>query len=420
MNRFGKIGLMLMAFVVMTSDLMAQPYATGYKKPANVEALRARSKAKFSAHLASLPVANERTWDSVALGLVNPIKNQASCGSCWDFAGIGVIESAFAKATGHVPVLSEQYILDCLRTGACNGDDYSTVFYAAKQTGVPSTADYGPYTSGSGYTYACKYKTSMKMNKIDDWGYCDPNNNGGIAPTQDIKNCIKAYGVAGTAIAADGAFQSYRSGVFTGNARGINHEVILVGWDDDKGAWLLRNSWSQSWGQNGYCWIKYGANSVGTEATFAYVEPAPSPEPPIPVPPVPPTPPVPPQPPVPPTPPVPPQPPIPSVTVYSGVLTGLVGRQPMSGTAMVTVNADGTLTMKFQGQAGARTLSGASNMSSVMPPHAQECQSCQVDPQASQPCQVSVQSVQTTVQTSTMTRRDQRRFDRQVRRGSRF
>jgi hypothetical protein len=69
--------------------------------------------------------------------------------------------------------------------------------------------------------------------------------------------------------------------VFNGNSRQINHDVALVGWDDAKGAWLLRNSWGD-WCDGGYCWIAYGANCVGTEPVFATV---PSPEPP-PAPPV--------------------------------------------------------------------------------------------------------------------------------------
>jgi cathepsin K len=44
--------------------------------------------------------------------------------------------------------------------------------------------------------------------------------------------------------------------------------VLLVGWDDAKGAWLLKNSWSSQWGINGFMWIKYGVNSVGTSPAW--------------------------------------------------------------------------------------------------------------------------------------------------------
>jgi hypothetical protein len=42
-----------------------------------------------------------------------PIKNQASCGSCWAFAGTGSIEINCAMATGEFVDLAEQEIVDC-------------------------------------------------------------------------------------------------------------------------------------------------------------------------------------------------------------------------------------------------------------------------------------------------------------------
>ena len=56
-----------------------------------------------------------------------------------------------------------------------------------------------------------------------------------------------------------------------GDGRSIDHDVILAGWDDSKGAWLMRNSWGTGWACQGYGWIAYGADSIGTEAVFARV-----------------------------------------------------------------------------------------------------------------------------------------------------
>jgi cathepsin K len=197
--------------------------------------------------MAALPAA----YDAVAAGIVGPVKDQSNCGSCWDFSGTGMIEIAYAKAGIPNILLSEEYTLSCCRNGGCNGDDN------------------GPYTARRG---SCLFKPAMTLYKITDWGFCD-NNGDGVASVDSIKQAIFQYGCAGSAIAADDAFMNIRPGsVFSGNSRDINHDIILVGWDDAKGAWKLRNSWGSGWVDSGYCWIKYGANEVGTEAVFCHVD----------------------------------------------------------------------------------------------------------------------------------------------------
>ncbi len=211
-----------------------------------------------------------------------------NCGSCWDFAGTGCVTSAFLKAGWGKPdgtfMFSEQYTLDCGDNGGCNGDDHSSVFNWSKNTGLPLTSDYGPYRGQAGQ---CKAVNTPKQ-KILDWGYV--GNSSGVAAAQAIKDAMVKYGPISVAIAADNSFMNSPAGqVFQGSgSRDINHEVILVGWDDAKGAWILRNSWGRDWCDNGYQWIKYGANQVGTEAAWCIAPQAVPPTPPGPTPPVPP------------------------------------------------------------------------------------------------------------------------------------
>lgn len=253
-------------------------YATGRVEPANLDHLRQLSYRRHKWQLQSLYGETlPSSFDAVAMGWVGPVKNQGQCGSCWDFSGTGVVEIAYNKAgVGGGPntfILSEEYTLSCGRNGGCGGDDNTNVLQWAKQTGLPLTADYGPYAGRPG---RCAFKQSMTLYKVDDWGFADSNGGQGVTPTDDIKRAIFTYGCVGAAIAADNAFMNISAGqVFDHTtSTGIDHDIILVGWDDSKGskgAWKLRNSWGADWCDGGYCWIGYGVNRVGTEAVWAKV-----------------------------------------------------------------------------------------------------------------------------------------------------
>jgi len=60
-------------------------------------------------------------------------------------------------------------------------------------------------------------------------------------------------------------FHSYLSGVYDPvdpdpeTARAF-HALLLVGYSDERGAWLARNSWGENWGIDGYLWLAYGAS----------------------------------------------------------------------------------------------------------------------------------------------------------------
>jgi len=58
-------------------------------------------------------------------------------------------------------------------------------------------------------------------------------------------------------IEADTAvFQTYTSGILNSTACGttLDHAVLAVGWGSENGQeyWIIRNSWSADWGENGY------------------------------------------------------------------------------------------------------------------------------------------------------------------------
>jgi cathepsin F len=101
-------------------------------------------------------------------GVVNPIQDQKSCGSCWAFSTAGNVEGVAGVAGRKVGTLSSQYIVDCSKgctsliyygknTTVCNagcggGWPWSAMMDIIDQGGLPGEKDY-PY---KGVDQTCK------------------------------------------------------------------------------------------------------------------------------------------------------------------------------------------------------------------------------------------------------------------------
>jgi hypothetical protein len=211
---------------------------------------------------------------------VSPIKNQGSCGSCWAFGTVGVLESAIlVQNNGPVTDLSEQYLLSCNNsTWDCSGGWWAHDYHITKK-GLASNPPGGVQESAYPYTgtdSTCKYVGSHPY-KLASWHSAGDETLAGVPA---IKEAIYNYGPVLAAVCATG-FENYTGGVYDKNeCSRVNHAIILTGWDDASKSWVLRNSWGSGWGEGGYMRIRWGVNAVGYAANYVvfggYSPPAPS------------------------------------------------------------------------------------------------------------------------------------------------
>jgi len=202
------------------------------------------------AHLGELEVgeiASSVDW-STDKSVVNPVKDQGQCGSCWAFSAVGTVESAYAIAAGKLGSYAEQQLVDCDTTGGsqgCNGgfNQYGIAYIGS--TGVAAESSY-PYTATDGSCRASSVSKTLAAGAVSGYQSVGKNN-------AALQSALNTSPVSVT-VDADNTWQSYRSGVLSkscGIFGRIDHAVIAVGYDSSANTFKIRNSWGASWGEAG-------------------------------------------------------------------------------------------------------------------------------------------------------------------------
>jgi C1A family cysteine protease len=205
----------------------------------------------------------------------SPVKDQNICGSCWAFTAAAVTESGWLIRNNSELDLSEQFIIDCAvddmgDAGGCNGGWYGSVFdYLMTRGALLETAD--PYKVADG---VCPANAADTAFRVSTWGYVSAD--GGTPTVQEMKAALCRYGPLAATVNATEAFTAYAGGVFDMkepmiSADDTNHAIVIAGWDDARNAYLVKNSWSEAWGEKGYVWIDYASNNIGYGACWLVV-----------------------------------------------------------------------------------------------------------------------------------------------------
>ena len=229
-------------------------------------------------------------YDPRDLQLVTPVKDQQDLALCWDYAGIGLMESALLRkgyrgAEADLSELHGAYAAYHLQAdGAsfgqfCRRTNNRTALFEAVlagmgpvlETEVPMRQITDEVALPEQELYRQQYKLcSVSTQPLADAESCKRR----ILQTGGLMISYYSYGLYYKDRADGGGDSSY---YFPYVTKSLNHTVEIVGWDDTygaehfvkappkDGAWLVKNSWGQK-GYNGagsgFYWISYEDGSL--------------------------------------------------------------------------------------------------------------------------------------------------------------
>ncbi len=222
-------------------------------------------------------IAAPPSYDLRGLGKLSPVKDQGNCGSCWAFSTYGSLESYLLPS--ELWDFSENNLKNThgFDPGHCDGGNgFMSTAYLGRWSGPVAEAG-DPYNPASGVS-----PSGLPVQKhIQEVLFIPARKNS--LDNENIKQTVMTYGALMVGMYYDSSYYNSTNCTYYYNGTtSSNHGVAIVGWDDNfdknkfssipsgNGAFIVKNSWGTSFGENGYFYVSYYDTKIGRSTNHLF------------------------------------------------------------------------------------------------------------------------------------------------------
>lgn len=223
--------------------------------------------------LAPVSIPAQKDWRQS--GCVAAPVNQEKCGCCYAIATMNVVEAMRCINEVSSPILSPQQIIDCSTPRAgyqnhgCDGGWPTRVLKYLQDVGVASRETCYPLVKRQERCKLAKVKQVQGCTVSSSVSSSSPRLRYKVLNNErDILYHVATTGPVITVMRATDKFLYYGSGIFddpkcTRRANDVDHAISIVGYGRENGLdyWLIKNSWGDDWGIEGYGKYRRGKNA---------------------------------------------------------------------------------------------------------------------------------------------------------------